>query len=325
MKPLIVLLVAAGTAAAQAVSTPATPLKPNAQRSLFRGPVHIVHEEINGLCIRPASECPPPLQVSDTTFDPGGWETEATSSFRGQPTFHTVWQRDGARLIRTESESTGPKGTTRQITRYDAQGRPLELLKYADGKLRERTTRIYDEKGIVETTYDGDGRMLDTYIRHTQAATSDGKTTSEVLTDNEVESRTVIQPTANGKHREYTSYNREGQVNYQTVEDSSAQGTTVTLSDKNGYGYTSKTDAAGHLIEQTTFLPQERSAKKYFGEDGRLTKYETYDAAHKVTSTTEFSYQDDEHGNWIVRTETLERPGEDPIIIRMTTRTITYY
>lgn len=329
MKLLSFLLLMACTALAQTTTgqaTTATTAKTDVERRGFHGPVRSVHEEVTGRCdpVNPAI-CPPPFQVNETTFTPDGWITESLSMAHNELVGRIVWQRDGARLIRMEAVSNRPQLAQKQVTTYDEQGRPIELLTYdLNGKLRERTVRQYREEGIVESTYDGDGHLIDTYIRHTNETKSAGTTTSETRTDNELESRTVVTPTADGKRSDTSSYGRDGNVSLHTVEEVGPEGTKATLTSKYGTGLEVTKDPAGNVLTQIVH-DDRGSTKNYYEPVGRWTRTERYDLNGKLLSASSFTYEDDDHGNWIRRRNTSAMPGRTPQVLNVATRTISYY
>jgi hypothetical protein len=236
--------------------------------------------------------------------------------------FHGVWRRDGQRLIRTDFEIRKRPDPRHEITTYDTQGRPIEKLVYnSDGSLRERTVRRYEERGTLETTYDGNGHVIDSFLRHTRTTQSGNSTVSETYTDNELESRTVVQQTGNVTGRQTQNFGRDGGVSSATAQESDGGNTNFALSTKYGNAVTESRDSSGQHVQ--TLYDKGFVTKRYFATGGRTIRLERYRES-KFTSTDLYSYEDDASGNWIRMTVTTDDAGQTSVteIVR---RTITYY
>jgi hypothetical protein len=317
------LLAAASIHAQQIQMSPVASVKSNVERGGLHGKVQTVHTE-TGLPQPKAGSVAWPW-ASDVTYDRDGWETEFTRSVWGNQTAHGVIQRDGQRLIRTEFDAWEDYDPHSEITTYDSAGRPIErLIKNHDGTLRERTTRTYNENGILETTYDGSGHVIDSYVRHTAEVQSGNQSTSETYTDNELESRTIVGQSNNATNRQTTNYGRDGKVSSMTSQESTNGITNFALTDKFGNAVTDTRDGSGQTRVHT-FSDKTGSTKSIYDADGRIMRMERYAANGKLLNAFVYSYQNDEQGNWIRQTKSKELSDGQSLVTEIVSRRITYY
>ena len=323
MKVFILFLLAAASVHAQRIQiSPAAPVKSNAERGGLHGKVLMVHTEIALPDSRGFLKVP---WASDVTYNADGWETELTMFTAGIQMVHSVFQRDGQRLIRTESDSWDPRDPHDEITTYDSAGRPVErLIKNHDGTLRERTTRKYNNDGMLEITYDGNGLVKDSYVRHTTYLQLLDKAILETYTDEELESRTTVRRRHNVTHQETTNYGRDGKLSSMTAQESTEGITNFALADKFGNAVTFTRDGSGHTRVQTVY-EKRGSLKTIYDADGRTVRKEQYASNGKLLNAYVYSYQSDDHGNWIRQTKSKELPDGQSRVTEVVSRFITYY
>ncbi len=302
MKALVVLLL---TASASAQMSPPQVATFKAEHMDLHGPVRRVHTETRANC---ASDprCPPPFDIQDETFSRDGWVTEVIRTHPDGRVAHFGWHREGP-LLQYEVNTTEGATPYHEVTKYDAKERPIEGLTYnPDGTLRIRIVRHYEQSGIYETRYDGDGRSLGSYLR---------------------EAPTVVKTTASGTHSERRIYWRDGNLDTEIIKDTDRNGSrTQDDHKKDGILVITVKDAAGHFVTQTTTYLSKSSMKSSSDPDGRVIRSEHFDADGTLRKTTTLQYdKDDEHGNWVRQTITEQSDGRPPRTTVVVTRTITYF
>lgn len=325
MKTLVLFLLAAASINAQPIQTPpVAPVKPDAERSGLHGKVQTLHTE-SGF---PQADTGFVVwrSFTEVTYNTEGWVTEVTRFVGSNQVYQRVIERDGQRLIRTESDSWEPPDPHSEITTCDSAGRPVELLtKNRDGTLRERTTRQYEENGILETTYDGSGGLKDSYVWHATDVQSGDKSISETYADNELESRTIVQQNNNATHEETTNYGRDGKVSSTMTQESKDGITNLVRTDKSGNPVVSDTrDGSGHLRARTVY-DKNFFMKTTYDADGRMIRMERHASNGKLLNAFVYSYQNDDHGNWIRQTTSTELPHGQSHVTEIVSRRITYY
>jgi hypothetical protein len=348
MKRLILLLIVAACASAQQIQTTESPsakspaVKSDVERAGLRGHIRTVLTDTEPQGKGRSYSSP---WIRQDTYSHDGWLINSVRMVNGEQVFHGVWQRDGSRLIRTDFEIRERPDPRNEITTYDTQGRPIEKLVYnSDGSLRERTIRRYEERGTVETTCDGNGRVIDSYLRHTRTTQSGNSTVSETYTDKELESRIVVQQNDERTSRRTQNFGRDGRVSSASAEESDGRTTNFALDTKHENGLAGSRDSSGHLKVQTVYdnnyrcdemRPDLRAStcddlrrhrlvtKSYYATGGREIRLESY-LDGKLIRTEVHSYEDDGSGNWIRMTVTTDEAGQTSVT-EIVTRTITYY
>jgi hypothetical protein len=246
---------------------------------------------------------------------------------------HTVMDRQGPLVSRTQVTGTPPfeSGSTQNV--FDAQGRVIETDTYdANGILVSRSKGEFVEQQSNASIYRRTESKADgTESTAESIATTDHETglTHQVETrDGKPEADWVIQRNEDGTVERDKIVYKDGSYN---ERERKADGTTVEdrySAPAKSHTY-QKSDEQGHLTEVT-----EKSDSYYirctysFDKDGRPTGQINYDAAGSILDKSTTEYRDDSHGNWVEKKSIVWDTKSDPMqpkMVGISLRTINYY
>lgn len=245
---------------------------------------------------------------------------------------HTVIDRNGPLVSRTQVTGTTPFESRSTQNIFDAEGHVIETDTFdGNGVLVSKSKGEFVQQESNSNTF----RRTETNADGTESTAEITETTDpKTRITHQVETRYgktktdwVIQRNGDGTEKDKIvyadgSYNeRERKVDGTAVEDrysALAKGHTYQTS-----------DAQGHLIEVI-----EKSDSQYirctysFDKDGRPTGQINYDAAGSILDKSTNEYRDDSHGNWVEKKSIVLDTKTEPMqprIVETTLRTVNYY
>lgn len=297
----------------------------------LKGPVHtVLTEDFNDADGSPNNSTGSTFDV----YDRQGYQLELYRyKADGSLWVHTVFDRNGDQIFRSQTTGTGPFENSLIRNVFDAHGHVVETDTYnGGGNLLKKSTHEFLQKEPESTVYvskesNADGtENIREVVDNTDPTT--GITRQISTLNGKLETDWVIQRDSNGVPQKDKivmangSYNeRERNSDGTTVEDRySAQSKSHTLQ---------KTDARGHLIEVIQMSDSYYVRCTYsFDTEGRPTGQINYDAAGKILDKSTAEYRDDSHGNWIEKKSIVWDTKTEPMQPKMvltTLRTINYY
>lgn len=297
----------------------------------LKGPVHTVLTE--ELTTNVGAGVREPTGSVVEIYDPQGYQLEV---YRYKPDgtlwVHTVIDRRGPLVSRTQVTGTAPfeSGSTQNV--FDAQGRVIETDAYnANGVLISRSKGEFVEQQANSSTYrrtemnaDGAESTAES-IETTDPET--GLTHQLETRDGKPEADWVIQRNKDGTQQDKIVY-KDGSYN---ERERKADGTTV---EDRYHGPTKshtyqRSDAQGHILDLVTKSDSQYVHCTYsFDKGGRPTGQINYDASGNMLDKTTAEYRDDSHGNWIEKRSIVWDTTTEPIrpkVVAFTLRTINYY
>jgi hypothetical protein len=297
----------------------------------LKGPVHtVLTDEFN-------DADGTPNRSSGSTFDIYDRQGYQVELYRYKPDgslwVHTIFERNGAQIFRSQTIGTGPFENSLVRNFFDAEGHVIETDTYdGDGNLLKKSTSEFLQKEPGSTVYRSKESNADgTENTREVVDSTDPKTgiTHQISTMNgKPETDWLIQRNDNGKPEKDKIVMPDGSYN---ERERRPDGTTV----EDRYSATAKShtyqksDAQGHLIEVIQESDSSYIRCTYsFDEDGQPTGQINYDAFGKILDKSTVEYRGDAHGNWIEKKEVVWDTKSEPMkqrIVSTSFRTIDYY